>query len=298
MSNNSVINLGDLAKPADTLVARFCDGIGGIFRPIQIKRVAKAETAAETIRMRGEIDRIALVTSAAQSGDELTRRAIGRMVEQEIRHQTNMEEILGIAIANISADAKPEALENDFVSAVFDKCKNVSDEDLRHLWGNIIAREANVPKSICRKTLDVVATLERSDAELFSKLGSFCFDFGGSKPFLTKAIEPILASHGLHFRELIHLSDLGLIQHNPVGFSQWRTLEDQCPELTLSGKEGHVVVRKNEPGTLAVDYGQARLTRVGKELLNSIECEILPGVFDAVIYDLMGLDRTVFSPLG
>ena len=49
MSGNSVINLGELSKPATVLIEKIADAVGGIFKPYQIKRLAKAEAEAELI---------------------------------------------------------------------------------------------------------------------------------------------------------------------------------------------------------------------------------------------------------
>jgi hypothetical protein len=35
--------LGNLTKPADTLIKKISNAVGGIFRPSQIRRVAQAE---------------------------------------------------------------------------------------------------------------------------------------------------------------------------------------------------------------------------------------------------------------
>ena len=42
-----LINLGDLSKPATVLIERVSDAVGGIAKPWQIKRIAKAETKAD-----------------------------------------------------------------------------------------------------------------------------------------------------------------------------------------------------------------------------------------------------------
>ena len=42
-TSNSLVNLGDLSKPADTLIKKVSKAVGGIFAPYQIKRIAKAE---------------------------------------------------------------------------------------------------------------------------------------------------------------------------------------------------------------------------------------------------------------
>jgi hypothetical protein len=45
-TSNSVVSLGDIAKPADTLIKKVSKAIGGVFAPYQIKRIAKAEAEA------------------------------------------------------------------------------------------------------------------------------------------------------------------------------------------------------------------------------------------------------------
>ena len=65
-----MINLGDISKPADTLIKKVSNAVGGIFAPYQIKRVAKAEAEAALTRAEAEIH----IT-------DLHRRAIHRFFE-------------------------------------------------------------------------------------------------------------------------------------------------------------------------------------------------------------------------
>jgi hypothetical protein len=48
--SNSIINLGELAKPATVLVEKIADAVGGLARPWQIKRVAEAEAEGRVAR--------------------------------------------------------------------------------------------------------------------------------------------------------------------------------------------------------------------------------------------------------
>ncbi len=43
VADNSIINLGELSKPATVLIEKISDAVGGIFKPYQIIRAAKAE---------------------------------------------------------------------------------------------------------------------------------------------------------------------------------------------------------------------------------------------------------------
>lgn len=53
--STSLVNLGDLSKPANTLIEKVSSAIGGIFEPWQIKRVAKAEAEAGLIKQRQKL---------------------------------------------------------------------------------------------------------------------------------------------------------------------------------------------------------------------------------------------------
>jgi hypothetical protein len=55
-SDKSIINLGDLSKPATVLIEKISDAVGGLFKPYQIVRVARAEAEAERIRGESQIE--------------------------------------------------------------------------------------------------------------------------------------------------------------------------------------------------------------------------------------------------
>ena len=70
MSDGSaLINLGELSRPATVLIEKISDAIGGIAKPWQIERVAKAEAKAEVARAEGRIQI-----------SEIEERALQRMV--------------------------------------------------------------------------------------------------------------------------------------------------------------------------------------------------------------------------
>jgi len=53
---NSIISLGNLSKPANTLVEKISEGIGGFCKPWQIRRVAKAEADVNLIKALSKIE--------------------------------------------------------------------------------------------------------------------------------------------------------------------------------------------------------------------------------------------------
>jgi c-di-GMP-binding flagellar brake protein YcgR len=64
--SNSIINLGDLSKPVNTLIEKISDAIGGIFKPHQIRRIAEAEAEADKIMAVSQIEITELQNRALQ----------------------------------------------------------------------------------------------------------------------------------------------------------------------------------------------------------------------------------------
>jgi|GEM_PF-4402779 len=69
--NTSLINIGELSRPATVLIEKISDALGGIFKPYQIVRVAKAEAQADRVKAEGQIEI-----------SDLQRRAFHRIGEE------------------------------------------------------------------------------------------------------------------------------------------------------------------------------------------------------------------------
>ncbi len=197
--SNSVINLGDLGKPATVLIERIADAIEGIAKPFQIVRVAKAEAEAEKIRAVSQLEITAL-----------ERRAMARLFAEEAKKQNNIETITQKALPELSAEAKPEQIEDDWITNFFDKCRLISDEEMQSLWAKILAGEANSPGKFSKRTINLLASLDKSDALLFSKLCRF----GPNLPLIYDTRHKIYTENGITFSSLAHLESTGLIHFN------------------------------------------------------------------------------------
>lgn len=158
-NSNSLINIGELSKPAVVLIEKISDAIGGCFKPYQIRRIAQAEAEAEKIK---EITKIEIT--------ELQKRALSRFILEEAKKQNNIENITRKAINNVSEDAHPQEIEDDWITNFFDKSRLISDEEMQKLWAKLLAGEANSPGKYSKRTINIMSSLERSDAQLFKSL--------------------------------------------------------------------------------------------------------------------------------
>src|SRR5438552_18662399 len=101
-TSNSLVNLGDISKPADTLIKKVSKAVGGFFAPYQIKRIAKAEAEAAIIKAQTEIQ----IT-------DLHRRAMHRFIEEEAQRQKNTADITAKALPQLSDKSDPSEIEDD-----------------------------------------------------------------------------------------------------------------------------------------------------------------------------------------
>jgi hypothetical protein len=246
---------GDFGKPASTLIDRISDAIGGIARPWQIKRVADAEAQAEIAR-----------TEARLQISDLERRAMERLFREEAKKQENIESITAQAIPLLTDDSEPSKLEDDWITNFFDNCRSVSSEEMQAIWARLLASEANSAGSVAKRTIDVLASLDRSDAELFSKITQFSLDDDNRLIAIYRREDSIYSASGFDFAGLTHLADLGLLQCDFLaGF-----VGNQPQEKVDVNYHGRVV-RLTLPGPpYQLSIGNIRLTAAGAQIIRML----------------------------
>jgi len=264
----SLVNLGKLSKPADTLIKKVSSAVGGIFEPWQIKRVAKAKAEASLMK--------------AKTGIEITamhRRAMHRFVEEEARQQENMEQITKKALPQLKNESDPSRMEDDWVTNFFDKSRIVSDNDMQELWAQVLAGEANSPGTYSKRTVNFLGDLDKRDAELFVALCRFGWMVGEFVPLIFDAEAPIYNAKGLNFMTLSHLDSIGLIQFNNIsGFS--RTGLSKTFRVYYCGRPLTLTMASETDNKLSI--GKVLLTRVGMELASVCRAPSVDGFVDYV----------------
>ena len=185
-ASGGIVNLGELTKPATVLIEKISDAIGGIFRPHQIRRIAEAEAHAARVKAESEIE----ITG-------LQRRAMYRFFCEEAKKQQNIEAIAEKALPELAEAATPENIEDDWITNFFDKCRLISDVEMQTLWSKILAGEANSPGRYSKRTISVLSSLDKSDAELFKSLCSFCWLFGIVVPIVFDVTDEIYVKVGV-----------------------------------------------------------------------------------------------------
>lgn len=248
-----LINLGELSKPATVLIEKVCSAVGIVFEPTRIRRKAKAEADAQQISAVGQIE-----------VDALQRRALERLVHQEARKQANIESITAQAATSLPPTANTEALNEDWLAHFFKQCDTVSDSEMQSLWSKVLAGEATAPGTYSRRTVDLVSTLDKADASLFTAFGEFVWVIGEANLLIYDLGNDVYKAKGITFESLKHLDSIGLISfesvagYNRSGFAKHGV-------TFYYGRPTLLEFPADSANQMAV--GHALLTSVGKQLM-------------------------------
>ncbi|MCK9619621.1 MAG: DUF2806 domain-containing protein [Methylobacter sp.] len=251
---NSLVNLGDLSKPATVLIEKISAAVGIVYEPSRIIRKARAEAEAEKIKA---ISKIELT--------ELESRGVERFIQQEARKQENIEQITAQAAAQLTHDAKVENLDEDWVAYFFKQCDTVSDSDMRSLWARLLSGEASNPGTFSKRTVDFVSSIDKKDAALFTTFCQFVWLMGEPTPVVFEVEDEIYTKHGINFATLKHLDSIGLISFETVsgyvrkGFGKY-THSYYFGRSTL--------IEFGNDISNQIEIGHVLLTSIGKELVS------------------------------
>lgn len=160
----SIINIGKLNPSIIKLISTAEKAIGGIFKPMQIRRVAKAKA-----------DALLIAAEADAKKQELAYRAAQRISHLEIKRQENLENIIKEAVKVIPPKISNEPVDPDWIAFFFDECKDIGNQDVQKLWGKLLAGEFEKPGTFSRKALSILKTMSSADTKHFEEMVSMIF---------------------------------------------------------------------------------------------------------------------------
>lgn len=267
-TSNSIVNVGDISKPADTLIKKVSKAVGGYFAPYQIRRIAKAEADAAIIKAQAEIE----IT-------DLQRRAMHRFFGEEAQRQQNIEDITDKALPQLEDAANPDSMDDDWVTNFFDKSRIVSDGEMQDIWSRVLAGEANSPGTYSKRTVNFLSDLDKVDAELFASLCGFCWMVGDLVPLVFDVQAEIYNRCDINFSTLSHLDSIGLVQYDSLaGFQNLELPKTYC--VYYFGKPLLLEMPMDKDNQLEI--GKCLLTKVGHELAPICGSEPVDGFLEYI----------------
>ena len=168
MSDASGITVTDVlgfAKGTQKLLDTIALGVGKVYEPWHIQRMAKAKAKE-----------IEIISDKINENFSLPiRYDNGEVYIQEMRKQQNIENVITKAYSKMEhvSDVSDKPVDPDWVNSFFDSVANVSNEQMQTLWAKLLAGEVETPGAFSLRTLNTLKNMSQLDAELFSQIVPF-----------------------------------------------------------------------------------------------------------------------------
>lgn len=274
MSDFKGIEISDvfgLKEPLIKLIDCVSVGIGKVYEPTYIKRMAKAkkeeiaiigEAITNNINLPAKYEegKISIDTTNA---DELIKRTGNRLLYKELRKQQNIESVIAETynLLDEEENVAKEPVNQDWLYKFFDTAGEISDEFMQKLWSKILAGEIKKPNTYTLRTLETLKNITKEEANLFNNLIKFVF-FHNNDPIIYNDTK-LLAKYGMNFNKLLKIEDCGLINLNGFVNLDFDDVDNYLTNnkiiLLIEGK---------------IQLGIYTLTESGKQIVNLIKDNI------------------------
>jgi hypothetical protein len=243
LRGNSELSMDDLAglgKATEKFFGLIESAIGTLYRPRAIRKEGEASADAEAYKI------VAIANANAkadivkfESQQDLERRAIDRLRQQELTKQTNIESIVEEAAKEIGTSDVNEAADKDWLNYFFDACSGVSNREVQQFWARVLARQVVSDRGLSRKLIDCLRWIDRGLANEFVALAPRIFYFHGFFSDEVGLTKDEIRYFGFPFRSEA-LEEVGLLRENlskTFDFA-FQSLSIDCVELSDRALEG------------------------------------------------------------
>ena len=271
MPGFSLIDFDGLSKPGTLLIEKISNALGRHFDPSQTARMALAEAEANRIRTMSEAETEIEVNA-------LRSRAAARFINEEMTNQANIESVVQKAIPHLNDNTAPEDIEDDWITNHLDRCRIVSDGEMQEIWARILAGQANNPGSFSRKTVNLMADLDKRDAELFMNLCRFRWGVNHEvRPLVFDVRHDIYNRCGINFASLRQLEALGLAHFDDLSGFVILDLPQKVPTIYHNRSLSLTFPSDSE---VNLNIGKVLFTQYGSELSRVVRTNFIEGFFE------------------
>lgn len=292
-----------LASPIEKLIdtvgmgiGKMSDGVGKLYEPIHINRIAKTMRKNVDIPMLYDKNGVLIDTRDFQ---EIYKRTVSRMEFQELRKQQNIENVIKESYNELKdvECVSDEPVDSDWVSRFFNSVENIGNEEIQKRWGRMLAGEIKSPNTYSFRTMEILKNMTTKEIELFQKLASICIGNGNNEYILSSNTE-LLKKYELSFDDLITLSECGVVSTQEV--TNIRQINENA-NFFLSQNNYISFIYTKEKNNREFRFNIFILTKSASQLINIIPIEKNSGYLFDVIRELIRLNQDinieVFEPI-
>lgn len=262
------ISFDGLAEVANNVLNKLSDAVGWVANHDTPRRIATSTYIQEIQN---------------SNYDPLVKAALISNAKKSIKEYCNQTNIVGVALQSIKPTAKPNDVDDDWLSQFMDKARLVSDSEFQILWGNILAEECNVPGSVPKSLLHIMEQMDKEMAMEFMSVAavSVYTEEDGVCDFYPviwgESMDEYKCKYGITFGSLIDLQSIGLIETRlgpfTVGFSV--TVESK-PTIVRYFEQKY----KISDDIASFEIGRVVYTKAGEALCRAVKPRKTDGFFD------------------
>lgn len=253
-------------KPLEKLIEVISNGIGTLYRPRAIRNEADAK--AYEIKVLEKAKHEAIAEGKLIEVENLDR-INERLVAKEIKRQNNIDDVVEVAINDISQteSVTETPIDQDWSTRFFDIVQDISDNEMKILWGKILAGEVKKPKSYSMRTLELLRNLSKEEADTFVKVAQYVLhqrDY-----FIFNGDDDKLSHLGLFYKDIARLTEIGLIQAGTFVHKEYKALLDKDLKIGIEYKDLVIIITLQ--GGRSISLPIYCLTTAGQELYQLID---------------------------
>ena len=261
-----VKDLAGLSQPLTKLVEVVSQGIGTLYEPIHIKRIAKARAEEiKTITSAINDSNLPIQYSDSSVGidtstKEFMERTERRMLFLEAKKQKNIEDIIAGAYENLETEPKvsEEPLQEEWINRFFNIVGEVSSDELKIIWSKILSEEVKQPGKCSIRTLENLRNISKEEAEIFKKISNYIIEY--RNVYYLPNEDELLKSININYGEILKLSEAQIINSSAM-VSATLTFDENTKENYLI-YNNYIVICKKENKSI-VNLSAFNLTETG-----------------------------------
>ena len=245
------INTDGLAKLAETISF----ALGGTARG-EIK-MADAKAYASELEAKTK-NKVALIK--AQGEDELANYVAAK----ESRKLRNTVAVIEKAQSHFTEGEKvsDEPVDEGWKNRFFNIVEEICDDELREIWGRVLAGEIKKPKSYSLRTLETLRNLAKEEAAIIVKAASFSIKN-----------EYIYKNSSLSLPEKLLLQEIGLMLDDGIGINYSFEVKAKSEELVVIDDNTVFKLYNDSDNILKIEVEIYKLSTAGKEILKLVSVD-------------------------
>lgn len=277
MKNETINCIGkvidSINAPATKLIEVISKGIGTLYEPRKIRKIADAEAYRMSVVSKAMFEN-SYVPAVFKDGkleietkdfEDLQKRAAARFALQETRRQYNIECIADKAYDILEDSDKTicETVSDEWIARFISSAQDVSDKDIQEIWAKILSEEILKPNTYSYRVLEALKIMNRSDILLFDKLSPYVI----SNNFIPND-EDFNKKYNIKYGDILLLEECGLI-NSSCQITDEITIEYDGDRVIYN--DDYVLTANMPPNNLKIILPNYVLSRAGIELYKIIK---------------------------